>query len=511
MASKEEIKAQISQLTGAIDDQQQKTRSVAGRTASPSLTIRSSLSLTHPPAYRVTRPSYPYPQSRGNFAGRTRGSWHAARAPQTRHRNRTLIVKGQLESAALASVEGAEKQVVQINPEIQSTAPKAEPSYVLKNDRHNQLINTKIYDQTARTRNQAIEETANRKALLKKRREMTQVSDFAQKQATSGHQASSGSPPEIEINGLRFRLLDAGSKLQRIYGTEHMIRAQVEKPPRRTDRFSDKYTSAKATPKRTKVAGVDFVRSQHGNLYRANAVKHQRSRSQKPGELQKRPELCKSFTITGKSFCFAPFSSQVIGDTNIERSVYVTGTCQKGSRCRYIHDPKKVAICKDFLKTGVCSSIDCDLSHDLTPERVPVCVHFLKGRCSKADCRFTHVAVAPDARVCPEFARLGYCEAGAKCAKKHVNECPSYADTGTCSKKDCQLKHIDRASKLRKAGYNMSHSNKESGDDDIVSSDEAGYDEIGSDDFDSDGFTEDLLPDGGDSTDLNGEADFVHF
>jgi hypothetical protein len=60
------------------------------------------------------------------------------------------------------------------------------------------------------------------------------------------------------------------------------------------------------------------------------------------------------------------------------------------------------------------------------------------------------VKVNPNAPVCREFAKLGYCDRGADCPKRHVFECPDYANTGTCHKQNCRLQHIDRAAQLRK-------------------------------------------------------------
>lgn len=87
------------------------------------------------------------------------------------------------------------------------------------------------------------------------------------------------------------------------------------------------------------------------------------------------------------------------------------GQCVRGPLCPYIHDPLTVAICKNFLQKGSCPAGDfCDLSHDPSPERVPACLHFLRGNCSNPSCRYAHVRVNPSAQVCREFATLGYCK-----------------------------------------------------------------------------------------------------
>jgi hypothetical protein len=117
-----------------------------------------------------------------------------------------------------------------------------------------------------------------------------------------------------------------------------------------------------------------------------------------------------------------------------------------------MHDPDKVAVCKDFLQQGECVMGEaCDLSHDLTPERTPPCLHFAKDNCTKPNCRYAHVKVSPGAPVCRSFGIYGYCEKGADCPDRHAFECPDYSNTGVCRSKSCKLPHRERASALRKA------------------------------------------------------------
>lgn len=184
--------------------------------------------------------------------------------------------------------------------------------------------------------------------------------------------------------------------------------------------------------------------------------------------------------------------------------------------CLYIHDPAKVAMCKDFLQTGECVAGDsCDLSHEPMPERVPACLHFLRGKCSHPSCRYAHVRVNPSAPVCKDFAVLGYCSKGADCSERHVHECPDYANTGACRKQKCHLPHVDRAGQIRKHAANipdpLNGSGQDDDDSDIVS--DAEYEEIDSDDLDSDGLEEDLrqLADGTPPHALSQQQDFVHF
>ncbi|KAF9054525.1 hypothetical protein BJ165DRAFT_1439571 [Panaeolus papilionaceus] len=130
-----------------------------------------------------------------------------------------------------------------------------------------------------------------------------------------------------------------------------------------------------------------------------------------------------------------------------------TGACSRGLTCMYQHDPTKIAICWNFLQDNCSNSAEtCNLSHDPTPERTPLCFHFLnKGRCTREKCPFPHVNVGQRDGICRDFAVLGYCEKGLDCDHQHVRECPDFAEKGTCSTKGCKLPHVIRANRSRKA------------------------------------------------------------
>jgi len=124
-----------------------------------------------------------------------------------------------------------------------------------------------------------------------------------------------------------------------------------------------------------------------------------------------------------------------------------TGTCSRGLTCPYQHDPTKIAICWNFMQGDCPKSADtCNLSHNPTPERTPLCVHFLnRGRCTKEKCLFPHVNVGKKDGVCKDFAVLGYCEKGVECDKNHVRECPEFEETGECRTTGCKLPHVIKA------------------------------------------------------------------
>ena len=94
------------------------------------------------------------------------------------------------------------------------------------------------------------------------------------------------------------------------------------------------------------------------------------------------------------------------------------------------------------------------MSHEMTYHRVPACTFFVRGNCTNSACRYPHVHVSSSAPVCRAFASFGFCAKGTDCDKRHVIECPDYANHGVCANREsgkCQLPHPDRASTMRKA------------------------------------------------------------
>lgn len=121
----------------------------------------------------------------------------------------------------------------------------------------------------------------------------------------------------------------------------------------------------------------------------------------------------------------------------------------------------------------------------------------------------------PGAPVCRDFAILGYCSKGDACDQRHVHECPDYANTGNCGNRKCQLPHVDRAGQIRKIAANKAETtdNRDSADDDDISSEEEAYDEIDSDDVDSDNLDDDpvIITEGVDTGEIPQQQDFVRF
>ena len=143
-------------------------------------------------------------------------------------------------------------------------------TWVTKRDRHMQLINSDIYDKEAQSRNKAIEETRKQKSVRRDQREKQKIERHLITLASTNNQDMTiPTIHEITINGLRFQVLDGGSKLARIRGERFDIGIYTNMcshVPGPTD-------SASSTPKQAMIGGVTFFRSKNGNLYRSGIVK----------------------------------------------------------------------------------------------------------------------------------------------------------------------------------------------------------------------------------------------
>ncbi|KAL2257862.1 hypothetical protein VTK26DRAFT_9071 [Humicola hyalothermophila] len=387
---------------------------------------------------------------RGGFPHR--GGHHGARMPV--YRNRTLVLNGGSQQTQTGEADSG------------ATSDASTSSWVTKTDRHLQLINSSVYQKDAQARTLAMEQTRRQKRAMRDKQERAKLLSHLNRVANSGgFGATNQQTPtkyEVVVDGIRFNVAKNGSKLVKVPGDGN---------------------SAKATPKMAVIGGVKFYRSKNGNLYRHGIVKAQRQ----SGTVKKVNVPCKQFSLTG--------------------------SCAQGPRCRYVHDPHKVAICKDFLLQGNCvHGENCDLSHDPTPERTPTCLHFARDSCTKPDCKYAHVKVSPAAPVCRGFGFYGYCDRGAACPDRHAFECPDFSNTGVCKIKGCKLPHRERASVLRNRGtrdYNNNNNNNMDDEEmEDVSSDEDG-ESIDSYDVDSDEVDEFIGQDENGGLDFAEQRDFI--
>ncbi|TRX98902.1 hypothetical protein FHL15_000244 [Xylaria flabelliformis] len=159
---------------------------------------------------------------------------------------------------------------------------------------------------------------------------------------------------------------------------------------------------------------------------------------------------------------------------------------------------------RNWLVKGDCPKGDnCDLSHDITEQRTPLCMHYANGNCNNPSCSYVHAEHSPTDPVCRTFGIYGYCEKGARCPARHVFECPDFSNSGICKLKGCKRPHIERASILRKA--NKQASSEEM--DDLSSEDE---DTADSDDVDSDE-VEEFIGHNDDDLSFAEQKDFIGF
>ena len=401
-----------------------------------------------------------------------------------------------------------------------------------KSDRHLQLINTNVFEKESQARTKAIEQTRLQKQQQRNDRERSKLFNHFNRAANgtavvASTNASVAANYEVTLDGIRFRVTKNGSKLVKLPGvfsqpgqacsTGAYAREGDNNPPT-------------ATPKTATIAGVKFYRSKNGNLYRHGIVKAQRyvalsdgmqyltqSNTSRSGAIKKIDQPCQVFSTTGISLLHfsdpatTDFSCQghgMFSGNLLTCTLCASGSCPKGPQCRYNHNPSTVAVCKDFLQRGECANGDsCDLSHLLTPERTPTCVHFLKGNCSNTNCRFTHVKVAPSAPVCRAFGFYGYCENGIDCTDRHVFECPDFSNTGICKNKRCKLPHRERASVLRKAA--AAREQKPEKEEEDISSDDDDGDAVDSDDVDSDEVEEFIGEDDSLAVEFTDQKDFI--
>ncbi|MCL7027652.1 hypothetical protein MKW94_024368 [Papaver nudicaule] len=228
----------------------------------------------------------------------------------------------------------------------------------------------------------------------------------------------------FRIGSVRYKMDSSRRTLQRI---------PDENPPSGLKQQSGRNSRMSFIPKRLLIGNKEYIRIGNGNqLVRDPKTRIRTLASEKVRwslhsarlRLAKKQQYCQFFTRFGK--------------------------CNKeGGKCRFIHDPAKIAVCTKFLK-GLCTDTNCKLTHKVIPERMQDCSYFLQGLCTNENCPYRHVNVNPDSSVCEGFLR-GYCVDGDECNKKHSYVCPQFESTGECPQgKKCKLHHPSRNVKSRK-------------------------------------------------------------
>lgn len=470
----------------------------------------------------VQQPQYPYSDQYSPQSYRGYGRWtpygRGGRAGfQPTHKNKTLVLGGNGTSASAKHIPDP----VVAGPQTHSDG------FGSIRGTSQQLMNKPTYEREQKQKEGAKEQE---RAAKKQKRNTEEQHRILRHFDTASGQASR----EMVIEGIRFELTDNGSKLIRVPGKQTHIGSGTPKLS-----ATDASNAGSETPKRTSVVGVGFFRTKHGNLVRASALtgaarylsETLRYNNDK-GSLftchrpVKQSPQCEHFTkhgtilpfqhTTGYARARTPRShhiAQLAGKCIADPLTLCAGICPYGSRCRFAHDPNKVAMCKDFIKTDSCPRGDnCDMSHEVTYHRVPACTFFLRGNCTNVACRYPHVHVSPAASVCRPFATLGYCAKGPDCDKRHVVECPDYANHGFCANREngkCSLPHPDRASNLRKAAERQAKMASENESD--LSSDDEDQGNASMEDVDSDAEDVFMMDSGDDSHELTQQQDYVAF
>jgi hypothetical protein len=147
--------------------------------------------------------------------------------------------------------------------------------WIAKRDRHMQLINASVYEKEAETRKKAIE--LSRAIKLKKREqfEKAKLARYMQHApSTHGHPGYPQTPAgattaqrQLTIDGIRYLMTNNGGKLVKLSG--EIFSRHLRTFPYLT-RAEDKNAP---TPKKVTVAGVTFIRSKGGNLWRVGHIK----------------------------------------------------------------------------------------------------------------------------------------------------------------------------------------------------------------------------------------------
>jgi hypothetical protein len=206
---------------------------------------------THWTPYRGT--PYGVPTGRG-------GGRH-----QQPHRNRTLVLNASSGDQNVAS------NVASVPSSDRTAQTGGSLGWVTRHDRHNQLINTAVFDQKNQERIEAIRQTTERKRLARDAREKSKITSHL----ASLQRQSNTASLEVEIDHQKFRVTDDGSKLIRVDSKQQTcIGANLQVAG--LTAWSDNPNTARSTPKRAIVGGVTFLRSKNGNLYRSGLVKKEK-------------------------------------------------------------------------------------------------------------------------------------------------------------------------------------------------------------------------------------------
>ena len=148
------------------------------------------------------------------YRGRGRGRRGAA-AP---HRHRTLV----LNTAGAGSNPSANSSPAPISANNSAVVPTPSSTgngWVVKHDRHMQLINPAVYERKTQDRSKDMERTRKLREQKKTEYEKGKVLRYAQGPGASAMVSTTANPAaghQILVNGVAFRVANGGSKLIRV-------------------------------------------------------------------------------------------------------------------------------------------------------------------------------------------------------------------------------------------------------------------------------------------------------
>ena len=252
----DEILARIGKLAGQINTH--KTRKIADGSREGSRS-NSPYSSWH------SQRGAPYPHSWDHRSGST----------LPKHRHRSIRFDAGTSRTLERPGESSHTPQDQVVHSIRDDEQPGHSGWVRKRDRHVQLINSSVFEEDSQKRAKAMKKTMTEKAEAKDRQQRVKVANYMSsllaKQSTLQPipPNTSQTLPEILVHGVRFQVVNGGSKLTRIRGKERPF----PRPAGVISLAIGAMDVGQATPKSTKIGGVTFVRSRNGNLYRSGLVK----------------------------------------------------------------------------------------------------------------------------------------------------------------------------------------------------------------------------------------------
>ncbi|CAO1631420.1 unnamed protein product [Sympodiomycopsis kandeliae] len=455
----EALLAEIAKLTGQIDQHRKQPH-------------QQSDPYTSDSSYRAS--------TRGRGSSSYRGAWStssrgrggiSSSAYPTASKHRSLVINHGNPSSGSTSAPSSSSppkaadhaSTLQRSTADSSPAPhQSQQSWVKTQSTHNmRLVNSSVFEKTEPARIAALQasQEAKAKARAEKAQARAQATAARAKQKPSSDVRRGDNMGEVIIDGVVFVFDETGTKLVKKPVQPVGEAAVLDVDNTQVD--SSTSTSPSKAPLRTSVNGQAFVRTKGGNLISAELAEKRKAQKESQAKMKKMTQLGQQIgqnekvrsanrKSQNKSLGHSAKSS---GPKGLCSFFTKTGQCKRGLSCPYQHDSSKLAICPGALRPSGCNQPQglCPLSHQLSPHRVPHCVHYLRSRtCRNGDnCLYAHppvsIGISATSPVCMGFARVGWCPNGESCSSRHTFDCPDFLEKGTCERKGCKLQHVIRS------------------------------------------------------------------